>query len=197
MQTNFSYRRKIELDEKSISVYRHKEVIMAIDMYDRILDMAKREAVHRGVASFIANDTESFIRPIDKYVNAKMLAFERLHTAANGDSARYVEIKQSKNQLKEYLRDVKFYSEQSASIIVNDLDVNWLVEHVEKGLQGSMLASIGKCYRECTKQEFEYDCSILAQTVSDCDSESFNGKRWDLENGNILVKRGNVENANV
>ena len=181
---------------------------MAIDMYDRILDMAKREAVHRGVASFIANDTESFIRyllkeflirnpPIDKYVNAKMLAFERLHTAANGDSARYVEIKQSKNQLKEYLRDVKFYSEQSASIIVNDLDVNWLVEHVEKGLQGSMLASIGKCYRECTKQEFEYDCSILAQTVSDCDSESFNGKRWDLENGNILVKRGNVENANV
>ena len=181
---------------------------MAIDMYDRILDMAKREAVHRGVASFIANDTESFIRyllkeflfrelPKGDFFYERKLAFERLRAAANGDSARYAKIKQLKNQLKEYLRDVKFYSEQSASIIVNDLDVSWLVEHVEKGLQGSMLASIGKSYRECTKQEFEYDCSILAQTVSDCDSESFNGKRWDLENGNILLKGGNVENANV
>ena len=177
-------------------------------MYDRILDMAKREAVHRGVASFIANDTESFIRyllkeflirnpPIDKYVNAKMLTFEHLHAAANGDSARYVEIKQLKNQLKEYLRDVKYYSEQSASIIVDDLDLSWMVEHIEKGLLSSMIASIGKCYRECTKQEYEHDCPAVAQTVLDCNSVYFYSKRWDLENGNILLKRGNVENANV
>ncbi len=173
-----------------------------------ILTKAKIEAENRGVPSCIANNTSSFISyllqeflirelPKGEFFYERKFAFERLRAAANGDSARYVEIKQLKNQLKEYLRDVKFYSEQSASIIVNDLDVSWLVEHVENGQQGSMLASIGKCYRECTKQEFEYDCSILAQTVSDCDSESFNGKRWDLENGNILVKRGNVENVNV
>lgn len=173
-----------------------------------LLMRAKIEAENRGVPSCIVEDTSVFIGyllkecmfrelPKGDFFYERKFAFERLRAAANGDSARYVEIKQLKNQLKEYLRDVKFYSEQSASIIVNDLDVNWLVEHVEKGLQGSMLASIGKCYRECSKQEFEYDCSILAQTVSDCDSESFNGKRWDLENGNILVKRGNVENVNV
>ena len=181
---------------------------LSISMYCRLLDMAKREAVDRGVSPGIANSTESFISyllqeflirnpPIDKYVNAKMLAFERLHTAANGDSARYVEIKQFKNQLKEYLRDVKYYSEQSASIIIDDLDVSWMVEHVEKGQQGSMLASIGKCYRECTKQEYENDCSTFAQMELDSNSVYFKGKRWDLENGNILVKRGNVESANV
>ena len=171
-----------------------------------ILTKAKIVAENRGVPSCIANNTSSFISyllqeflirelPKGDFFNEKRFAFERLRTAANGDSARYAEIKQLKNQLKEYLRDVKYYSEQSASIIIDDLDVSWMVEHVEKGQQGSMLASIGKCYRECTKQEFEYDCSTLAQTVSDSNSEYFNGKRWDLENGNILVKRGNVENG--
>ena len=168
-----------------------------------ILTKAKIEAENRGVpasntSSFISYLLQEFlIRELPKgdFFYEKRFAFERLRTAANGDSARYAEIKQLKNQLKEYLRDVKYYSEQSASIIIDDLDVSWMVEHVEKGQQGSMLASIGKCYRECTKQEFEYDCSTLAQTVSDSNSEYFNGKRWDLENGNILVKRGNVENG--
>ena len=179
---------------------------LSISIYYRLLDMAKREAVDRGVSPCIANNTESFISyllqeflirelPQGDFFYEKRFAFERLRTAANGDSARYAEIKQLKNQLKEYLRDVKYYSEQSASIIVDDIDVSWMVEHVEKGQQGSMLASIGKCYRECTKQEFEYDCSTLAQTVSDSNSEYFNSKRWDLENGNILVKSGNVENG--
>ena len=173
-----------------------------------LLMRAKIEAENRGVPSCIVDDTSVFIcyllkeflfreLPKGDFFYERKFAFERLCAAANSDSARYVEIKQFKNQLKEYLRDVKFYSEQSASIIIDDLDVSWMVEHVEKGQQGSMLASIGKCYRECTKQEFEYDCSTLAQTVSDSNSEYFNGKRWDLENGNILVKRGNVENANV
>ena len=181
---------------------------LSISIYYRLLDMAKIEAVDRGVSPCIANNTESFINyllqeflirnpPIDKYVNAKMLAFERLHTAANGDSARYVEIKQFKNQLKEYLRDVKYYSEQSASIIVDDIDVSWMVEHIEKGLLGSMVASIGKCYRECSKQEYEHDCPAVAQFVLDCNSVYFYGKRWDLKNGNILLKRGNAESANA
>ena len=181
---------------------------LSISMYCRLLDMAKREAVDRGVSPGIANSTESFISyllqeflirnpPIDNYVNAKMLAFEHLHAAANGDSARYVEIKQLKNQLKEYLRDVKYYSEQSASIIVDDLDLSWMVEHIEKGLLGSMIASIGKCYRECTKQEYEHDCPAVAQIVLDCNSVYFYSKRWDLKNGNILLKRGNAESANA
>ena len=184
------------------------ETMFCVSMYKTVLFRAQSEAIHRGVAPSIANNANSFIcylleeflirnPPMAEFVNEKMQAFERLHTAANGDSARYVEIKQFKNQLKEYLRDVKYYSEQSASIIVDDLDVSWMVEHIEKGLLGSMLASIGKCYRECTKQEYENDCSTVAQTVLDCNSVYFYGKRWDLKNGNILLKRGNAKNANV
>ena len=173
-----------------------------------ILTKAKIEAENRGVPSCIASNTSSFISyllqeflirelPKGDFFYEKRFAFERLRTAANGDSARYAEIKQLKNQLKEYLRDVKYYSEQSASIIIDDLDVSWMVEHIEKGQQGLMLASIGKCYRECTKQEYENDCSTFAQMELDSNSVYFKGKRWDLKNGNILLKRGNVENANV
>lgn len=52
------------------------------------------------------------------------------------------QVKKFKEQLKQYLIDNNYYSEQATSIVLNDLDERWFEDHVNENLNDSAIMSI-------------------------------------------------------